>query len=114
MEPVRVNDPQQIEMFPTVLRLRRTDPEGAVRRFYLVTVQPDLFGGAALVAESGHVGSPGSTTTRFFPDEGLAVDALSEVAKRKSKQGYVCFNHPEMSPAAQSRNVTKSAGGSKA
>lgn len=109
-----MNDPQQIEMFPTVLRLRRTDPEGAVRRFYLVTVQPDLFGGAALVAESGHVGSPGSTTTRFFPDEGLAVDALSEVAKRKSKQGYVCFNHPEMSPAAQSRNVTKSAGGSKA
>ncbi len=48
-----MNDPQQIEMFPTVLPLRRTDPEGAVRRFYLVTVQPDLFGGAALVAESG-------------------------------------------------------------
>ena len=109
-----MNDPQQIEMFPTVLRLRRTDLEGAVRRFYLVTVQPDLFGGAALVAESGQVGSPGSTTTRFFPDEGLAVDALSEVAKRKSKQGYVCCNHPEMSPALQSRNVTSSAGGSKA
>jgi len=84
-----VNDPQQIEMFPTVLRLRRTDPEGAVRRFYLATVQRDLFGGAALVAEFGHVGSLGSTTTRFFPDEGQAVDALSEVAKRKVKQGYL-------------------------
>ncbi len=114
MEPVRVNDPQQIEMFPTVLRLLRTDPEGAVRRFYLVTVQPDLFGGAALVAETGQVGSPGSTTTRFFPDEGLAVDALSEVAKRKVKQGYLYCNHPEMSPAAQSRNVTKSADSNKA
>ena len=108
-----MNDPQQIEMFPTVLRLRRTDLEGAVRRFYLVTVQPDLFGGAALVAEAGQVGSPGSTTTRFFPDEGIAVDALSEVAKRKVKQGYVCCNDPEMSSAAQ-RNVTSSAGGSKA
>ncbi|MFZ3585320.1 WGR domain-containing protein [Loktanella sp. DJP18] len=83
-----MNDPEQIEMFPTVLRLRRTDPEGAVRRFYLVTVQRDLFGGAALVAEFGQIGSPESTT-RFFPDEGLAVDALSEVAKRKVKQGYV-------------------------
>ena len=61
-----MNDPQQIEMFPTVLRLRRTDPDGAVRRFYLATVQRDLFGGAALVAESGQVGSPGATTTRVF------------------------------------------------
>ena len=84
-----MTDPQQIEMFPSVLRLRRTDPEGTIRRFYLVTVQPDLFGGAALVAESGQLGSPGLTTTRFFPDEGLAADALSEIAKRKVKQGYL-------------------------
>jgi predicted DNA-binding WGR domain protein len=61
-----VTDPQQIEMFPTVLRLRRTDPDGIVRYFYLVVVQPDLFGGAALVAEYGQVGSPGSTTIRFI------------------------------------------------
>jgi predicted DNA-binding WGR domain protein len=66
MEPVIVTDPQQIEMFPTVLRLRRTDPDGIVRYFYLVVVQPDLFGGAALVAEYGQVGSPGSTTIRFI------------------------------------------------
>ena len=84
-----MNDPEQIEMFPTVLRLRRTDPDGAVRRFYLATVQPDLFGGAALVAESGQVGFPGATTTRFFSDEGQAVDALSELAKRKIRLGYV-------------------------
>ncbi|WP_099913652.1 WGR domain-containing protein [Puniceibacterium antarcticum] len=84
-----MTDQQQIEMFPTVLRLRRTDPEGAVRRFYLVTVQPDLFGGAALVVESGQLGCPGSTTTRFFPDEGQAVDALAEVVKRKVRLGYL-------------------------
>lgn len=84
-----MNNPQQIEMFPTVLRLRRTGLGGGVRRFYLVMVQPDLFGGAALVAESGRVGSPGSTKVTFFPAEGLAVDALSAVAKRKSKQGYL-------------------------
>ena len=57
MEPVRVTDPRQIEMFPTIRRLRRADPEGAVRRFYLVTVQPRLLGGVALVAESDQVGS---------------------------------------------------------
>lgn len=84
-----MSDPQQIEMFPTVLRLQRTDPEGSARRFYRVTVHPDLFGGAALIIESGHVGSPGTTTTRFFQDEGLAVDALSEIEKRKVQQGYL-------------------------
>ena len=52
-----MTDPRQIEMFPTIRRLRRADPEGAVRRFYLVTVQPRLLGGVALVAESDQVGS---------------------------------------------------------
>jgi hypothetical protein len=61
-----VTDSQQIEMFPTALRLRRTDPEGIVRCFYVVVVQPELLGGPALVAESGQVGSLGSTTTHFI------------------------------------------------
>jgi predicted DNA-binding WGR domain protein len=66
MEPVTVTDSQQIETFWTALRLRRTDPDGIVHCFYLVVVHPDLFGGAALVAEYGQVGSPGSTTIRFI------------------------------------------------
>ena len=53
-------------MFPTVLRLWRTDQERAVRRFYLVTVQPGLLRGAALVVEFGQVGSTESTTTQFI------------------------------------------------
>ncbi|MGY9049635.1 MAG: WGR domain-containing protein [Rhodobacterales bacterium] len=76
-------------MFPTVLLLRRTGPEGAVRRFYLVTVQPDLFGGAALVIESGQIGSLGSTTTWFFPTRDWRLDALPEVVERKMRQGYL-------------------------
>jgi len=84
-----VKEPQQIEMFPTMLRLRRIVPERNMRRFLLVTVQRDLFGGAMLVKESGDIGLPGSTTTALFPDEGLAVDALSELAKRKARQGFL-------------------------
>jgi predicted DNA-binding WGR domain protein len=71
-----VTAPQQLKMFPTVSRLRRTDPKWVVRRFYLVTVQPDLFGGAALVAESGQVGSPGSTTTR---QTGFGRGAITQI-----------------------------------
>ena len=61
-----MTNPHQIEMFPSVLRLGRTDPEGIVRCFYVVVVQPELLGGPALVAESGQVGSLGSTTTHFI------------------------------------------------
>jgi hypothetical protein len=66
VKPVTVTDPQQTKMFPTIGRLRRPDPEGIDRCFYLVVVQLDLFGSAVLVAESGQVGSPGSTTIRFI------------------------------------------------
>ena len=58
-----MTDSQQIEMFPTVLRLGRTDLEGIVRCFYIVTVQPDLFDAAALPAEFGRASFPEPITT---------------------------------------------------
>ena len=37
--------PQQ-EVFPLELQLRRIDPACNMKRFYRMTVQPDLFGGS--------------------------------------------------------------------
>ena len=84
-----MNEADQIEMFPTELRLLRADAEQTARRFFLLTVQPDLFGGAALVLEGGQVGFPGQIERVRFPDEGQAVDALKTVAERKMAQGYL-------------------------
>jgi predicted DNA-binding WGR domain protein len=47
----------QFEVFPDRLHLRRVDPAKKMRRFYLMTVQRDLFGGAQLVREWGRIGS---------------------------------------------------------
>ena len=47
----------QREVFPTRMKLRRVDPAQNMRRFYLMQVQPDLFGGASLIREWGRIGS---------------------------------------------------------
>jgi predicted DNA-binding WGR domain protein len=83
------DDDSQYEVFPDRLHLRRVDPVKNMRRFYLMTVQRDLFGGAMLVREWGRIGSPGKVKTSHFRDEGRAVDALAVKVDQKRKRGYV-------------------------
>ncbi|UTH48875.1 WGR domain-containing protein [Loktanella salsilacus] len=78
----------QIEMFPTSIRLQRRDPDRNMQRFYLMTVQADLFGGTALIREWGRIGAGGQIVREVYPDEGQAIDALAQMAKIKSRRGY--------------------------
>ena len=82
------DNPVQAEVFPNRLKLRRIDPIQKMRRFYLLTVQRDLFGGATLVREWGRIGSGGKLKTSHHADEGQAVDALARLAQQKFKRGY--------------------------
>lgn len=88
MGTIAVTDPDQLEVFPSVLRLQRIDNEQNMRRFYLMTVQRDLFGGAVLVKEWGRIGSSGRLKREHYADEGQAVDALAIAAKTKTRRGY--------------------------
>jgi predicted DNA-binding WGR domain protein len=81
-------DHTQFEVFPDRLHLRRVDPAKSMRRFYLMTVQRDLFGGASLIREWGRVGSPGKVRVDHHPDEGHAVNALADLMGAKRKRGY--------------------------
>ena len=81
-------DDQQLVVFPDRLLLRRIEPSRNMRRFYLMTVQRDLFGGAVLIKEWGRIGSAGQMQVSHHVDEGSAIDVLSEVAKAKQKRGY--------------------------
>lgn len=78
----------QPEIFPDRLYLKREDLGRNMRRFYVMTVQRDLFGGASLIREWGRVGSAGKVVVSHHRDEGQAVDALSEIASSKHKRGY--------------------------
>lgn len=87
-EKAKFTDPIQNEIFPDRIKLRRIDPAKNMRRFYLMTVQRDLFGGATLIKEWGRIGSAGKLQRDHHPDEGQAVNALATLAQQKFKRGY--------------------------
>lgn len=82
------DNPAQSEVFPARIKLRRIDPAKNMRRFYLMTVQRDLFGGATLMREWGRIGSAGKLQQSHHVDEGQAVDELATLAQQKFKRGY--------------------------
>ena len=78
----------QLEIFPTELQMRRIDPACNMRRFYRMSIQPDLFGGASLVREWGRIGARGQMMCEQHSDEGQAVTALMKLARVKQRRGY--------------------------
>ncbi len=79
----------QLDVFPTDLHLRRIDPERNMRRFYGMTVQPDLFGGASLIRVWGRIGTRGRKIIDTHSDEGSAISALMKLAEVKRRRGYM-------------------------
>lgn len=82
---------EQPELFPDIIQLSRIDPEKNMRRFYRLTVQRDLFGGAMLTREFGRIGSPGRLVSEIHSDEGIAVNSLADWVRRKRKRGYLSY-----------------------
>ena len=78
----------QYELFPTRVEMRRIDPSRNMRRFYLMQVQPDLFGGVSLIREWGRIGRRGRVLVEHHADEGEAVTALNGMARVKARRGY--------------------------
>ncbi|TQM90054.1 WGR domain-containing protein [Roseinatronobacter monicus] len=78
----------QLEIFPTDLQMRRVDAARNMRRFYRMSIQPDLFGGASLVREWGRIGYRGQMMIEPHADEGQAVTALMKLARVKQRRGY--------------------------
>ena len=83
-----LDEPQQLDVFPSSVDLKRIDPSLNMRRFYSMSVQPDLFGGASLVREWGRIGSRGQMLLERLDDEGRAVNALMKLSATKKRRGY--------------------------
>jgi predicted DNA-binding WGR domain protein len=78
----------QTDVAPTDIDLKRVNLALNMRRFYRMSIQPDLFGGASLVREWGRIGYRGRTLIERHKDEGDAVAALLKLSARKSRRGY--------------------------
>ncbi|MBY4639733.1 WGR domain-containing protein [Gluconacetobacter entanii] len=79
----------QLGLFPLSVQLRRIQPSFNEWRYYGLSVQPDLFGGAALVRNWGRIGTAGTQRVDLYPDEGTAVNALTAMIRYRLKRGYI-------------------------
>jgi predicted DNA-binding WGR domain protein len=72
----------------TAVHLLRIDPARNMRRFYRLDLQPDLFGGVALVKEWGRVGRAGQVRSECFADPAAARTTLEKQQRAKARRGY--------------------------
>ena len=72
----------------TAVTLHRIDPTRNMARFYVLDVQPDLFGCILLVKAWGRIGGRGRVVHELHTTEAQASAALQRQAERKRRRGY--------------------------
>jgi len=83
--------------------MRRVDPERNMARFYILSIQPSLFGDIALVREWGRIETRGRARIYLYEREEDAEDARDLIAMRKRRRGYADRSQglvPLVEPAA--------------
>lgn len=68
--------------------LRRVDVSRNMARFYVLSLEPTLFGEVSLVRHWGRIGTQGRQKVEFFDTNEDAKAGLAKLAKKKRKRGY--------------------------
>jgi predicted DNA-binding WGR domain protein len=71
-----------------VLVLDRIDEERNMARYYVLAIEPSLFGDTALIREWGRIGYGGKRRVDLYQGEGRAAVALGVWLARKMRRGY--------------------------
>ncbi len=71
------------------LVLDRCDPTCNMARYYVLSIEPSLFGDATLIREWGRIGQPGQRRIKFYDSQTRAVEALETWLQRKRRRGYL-------------------------
>ncbi|MCS3585642.1 WGR domain-containing protein [Bradyrhizobium elkanii] len=66
----------------------RVDAARNMRRFSLLSLQPTLFGGMAVVRNWGRIGTNGQTMMQTFDDSAKADEAFDRLERTKRRRGY--------------------------
>ncbi|MBB3407178.1 putative DNA-binding WGR domain protein [Rhizobium sp. BK316] len=59
-----------------------------MRRFYGLSIQPTLFGGASLVRSWGRIGTNRQEKVETFDEPDAAETAFGRLERRKRRRGY--------------------------
>ncbi len=81
----------QSDLFPTEVRMRRIDLKKNMRRFYELSLQPNLFGEWVVVRNWGRIGTAGRFRLDIYHGSGEAIAAIGEIRCAKVKRGYLAY-----------------------
>ena len=70
------------------IALRPVDPDTNVSRFYVLTLERDLFGRFAVTRQWGRAGTAGRIITEPFETELEDAEAMAAHAAAKRRRGY--------------------------
>ena len=71
------------------LVLDRCDPTCNMARYYVLSIEPSLFGDATLIREWGRIGRPGQRRIELYESQSRAAEALEIWLQRKQHRGYL-------------------------
>ena len=71
-----------------MLVLERRNANRNMARFYVLAIEPTLFGETALVREWGRIGSWGRRRLDLHPNRAAAAESLDAWLVRKARRGY--------------------------
>jgi predicted DNA-binding WGR domain protein len=72
----------------SAMHLSRIDPPHNMRRFHRLDMQPDLFGGFAVVKDGGRTGARGRRVGESHATEARGDAAMQPQAEREQQRGY--------------------------
>lgn len=70
------------------VHLRRIDPTQNMRRFYVLAIQPTLFGGASVIRNWGRIGTNGLSMVETYDCPCDADKAFVRLELTKRRRGY--------------------------
>ncbi|WP_201842393.1 WGR domain-containing protein [Microvirga zambiensis] len=71
------------------LVLDRCDPSCNMARYYVLAIEPSLFGDATLIREWGRLGRSGQRRVELYENQSCAMEALELWLERKRRRGYL-------------------------
>jgi predicted DNA-binding WGR domain protein len=75
-------------MTPHATRLQKRDPQRNQHRYYLLDVQPHLFGGWSVIREWGRIGHPGQVKIDLCDSLEEAAQTFNGKLRQKQRRGY--------------------------
>jgi predicted DNA-binding WGR domain protein len=82
------SDHRAMVLYPYQLYCQRVDRAKNMARYYMLTIQPTLFGKSAVVRSWGRIGKAGGQISEMFETEREAAHRFLELARAKRRKGY--------------------------